>query len=442
MISSEQAEQAMPSAVSSAVSVDRVDFRARGDLGADCGSDSGSASENGVSDRGQLLPRLSERVDIRLGYRCNARCGFCYYKESLTSTRDEPSTEQVKERLRIMRRAGASEVEFTGGEPTIRRDLPELIAAARGLGYRNISMISNGLRLADRGYAEMVVAAGANDVLFSLHGHEDALHDRQTGVPGSFKKILAAIGHIQALGARCRISTTVNGENVERITDIVGLEIDLGAAAIHLAVFSPVAEAGGGDSPSMVDYGSAAAAIKRAIDRHRDRLPSLSVKYIPFCFMCGYEQHVMNLYQQSFDPDDWNYFMSQVVRRGERPLHRAIVHAAGLLGALLLKNPGFALRHGRRGIETLGVTRLVELLRKRRPKACRRCRYDTVCDHVWKDYLAVFGDGAIVPVEGPKVQDPVWCYALARSRQPGSIVAAPVASPIAPGEGRATAFGA
>ena len=70
------------------------------------------------------MPRLSERVDIRLGYRCNARCGFCYYKESLTSTRDEPSTEQVKARLRIMRRAGASEVEFTGGEPTIRRDLP------------------------------------------------------------------------------------------------------------------------------------------------------------------------------------------------------------------------------------------------------------------------------------------------------------------------------
>jgi len=369
------------------------------------------------------MRKLSERVDIRLGYRCNARCGFCYYKESLTSSKGEPSTEQVKERLQAMRRAGASEIEFTGGEPTIRKDLPELIAAAKELGYRNISIISNGLRLADERFAKEVVEAGANDFLFSLHGHCAKLHDRQTAVKGSFRRIVTAMGHVQSLGARCRSSTTVNGQNYRHVTDIVGYQIELGVAAIHLAVFSPVAQAAGEDNGSLVAYEAAAVEIKKAIDHHRQRLPPLSVKYIPFCFMRGYEQYVMNLYQQSFDPDDWNYFLSQVVRRGDRPLHRLAVRAAGLAGALLLKEHSFPLKYGWRGLQVFGVTRIVELLRKKRPQACRSCRYDYVCDHVWKDYLEHFGATGIIPVLGTKIKDPAWCYELAAQRQPGEPVA-------------------
>jgi uncharacterized radical SAM superfamily Fe-S cluster-containing enzyme len=117
------------------------------------------------------MRELSRRGDIRLGYRCNARCGFCYYHDMLDNpVEKEPTSAQLRGRLAALRSEGAMEVEFTGGEPTIRPDLPELVAYAKEQGFTNISVISNGLRIANANYAKRLVDAGMNDVLFSVHG--------------------------------------------------------------------------------------------------------------------------------------------------------------------------------------------------------------------------------------------------------------------------------
>jgi MoaA/NifB/PqqE/SkfB family radical SAM enzyme len=368
---------------------------------------------------------LSQRGDIRLGYRCNARCGFCYYQDKLdTPVELEPTTDQLSKRLRVLRAHGATEVEFTGGEPTIRSDLAALIRLARSLGFVNVSIITNGLRLANRAYAQEIVAAGANDFLFSIHGHDAALHDAHTALQGSFARILQAVANVHALGARVRATTTVTGRNHAHVGDILELLIGLNAACIHLAVFSPVAQAKATDERLYVRYSDAAASIKQAIDRHRERLPPLSVKYIPFCFMRGYESYVMNLYQQSFDPDDWNYYLSNKVRRSDHWAARVAVDIASAIGGLIAKDYTVPVRHGWSGWKVFGLTRIVELLRKHRPAACRDCAYDVVCDHVWKGYVARFGEAEIEAVPGHKVVDPAWCYGLARYRTPGASVAA------------------
>jgi len=366
------------------------------------------------------MAQLSERGEIRVGFRCNARCGFCYYQDLLDNpVEKEPTTGQIARQLQALRSMGATEIEFTGGEPTIRPDLPELIADARKLGFVNISIITNGLRLAKRQYAEKLVAAGANDFLFSIHGHTAEIHDKHTSLPGSFAKILEAVQNVQEAGARCRGTTTVTGKNYMHVKEIVGKLIDLNMSCIHLAVFSPVAQAGGTDPGMKLSYSAAASGIKAAIDHHQARLPPLSVKYIPFCFMVGYEQYVMNLYQQSFDPDDWNYYFSNKVRRADGSIRKVLFDALVLCGYLLAKDYSVAKVHGWAGRKVFGLTRLVELLRKKRPAVCRTCRYDVVCDHVWKDYVKHFGEDELVSVAGDKIVDPAWCYQLARYRQPG-----------------------
>jgi pyruvate-formate lyase-activating enzyme len=367
-----------------------------------------------------MTPSLSQRGDVRLGYRCNARCGFCYYQDSLdTPVEKEPTTAQLRRQLEVLRGSGATEVEFTGGEPTIRSDLVELVRYAASLGFVNISMITNGLRLAKPAFADAVIDAGVNDFLFSIHGHTAALHDAHTRIRGSFARVMSAVANAQARGARCRSSTTVTGRNYAHVGDILQRMIALEMDCIHLAVFSPVTEAKGTDPEMYVRYSDAAAAIKSGIDRHADRLPALSVKYIPFCFMTGYEKYVMNLYQQSFDPDDWNYYLSNKVRRADTPLKRAAFDAVALLGSLLAKDQGAARAHGVAGMKVFGFTRLVELLRKKRLKACATCRFNVICDFAWKDYVARFGEDEFVPVPGERVANPAWCYGLAQSRAPG-----------------------
>ncbi len=379
------------------------------------------------------FPELSRRGDIRLGYRCNARCGFCYYQDLLdTPVEDEPSTEELRQRLEALRRDGATEVEFTGGEPTIRPDLAELVAYARELQFINVSVISNGLRLANPKYAQRLVEAGANDFLFSVHGPDAVIHDAHTRIPGSFEKILQAIENVRTLGARCRSTTTVTGQNYKFLESILQLSLDRGMACIHLAVFSPVADAVGTDEGLYVTYTDAAASIKRAIDRFEHLLPPLSVKYIPFCFMRGYEKYVMNLYQQNYDPDDWNYYYSNKVRRASSPLARLAFDCASLVGAVLTKDWVVSARHGWFGLRVFGFTRIAELVRKRRLAACKECAYDNVCDHVWVGYVDRFGEGEIAAVPGPKVKDPAWAYVMSRYRSTGVRVneRAPVLIPV------------
>jgi MoaA/NifB/PqqE/SkfB family radical SAM enzyme len=355
-----------------------------------------------------------------LGFRCNARCGFCYYQELLDNPKDkEPTTEQLMSQLRVLRQIGATEVEFTGGEPTIRHDLVQLTNYARTLGFINISLITNGLRLANFRFAKAVVEAGINDVLFSIHGHTSELHDAHTSTAGSFARIMQGLRNCQALGVRCRSSTTITARNHVYTKEIVRLLLDLDVACIHLAVFSPVAQANGTDPSMLMKYSDAAASIKAAIDYHRPRLPPLSVKYIPFCFMRGYEQYVMNLYQQSFDPDDWNYYYSNRVRRAGTRLNGLLFDAVVLAGSLFARTWSVPARYGIRGVKVFGLTRIVELLRKKRLPACRNCAYDIVCDHVWKEYANRYGTSEIAPIPGPKVKHPAWSYTLARYRQPG-----------------------
>ena len=97
----------------------------------------------------RTLPVLSE---IALTYRCQNRCFFCYASApDRGRSVPEMTTAQVQAVLdKIVDQAQVPTVSFTGGEPTLRADLPELIAYARGRGLR-ANLITNGLRCADDG---------------------------------------------------------------------------------------------------------------------------------------------------------------------------------------------------------------------------------------------------------------------------------------------------
>lgn len=367
-----------------------------------------------------MIP-LSSRAEIRLGFRCNARCGFCYYQDLLdTPAENEPTTKVLLDALKALRNNGATEIEFTGGEPTIKPDLPVLVRRARELGFVNVSIITNGLRVAKYEYAKRLADAGVNDILFSIHGHTAQLHDAHTGIPGSFDKILQAYGNMVALGVRCRISATVTGLNVHHVTDMFEFFLGLNASCLHFAVFSSVAQADGSDPSMHVSYSAAAKALMDAIDRFEPSLPPLSIKYIPYCFLPGYDRYVMNLYQQSFDPDDWNYYLSNKVRRAPGLFLGLAFDLVSLAGNALVRDRRLAARYGLKGLKVFGFTRLVELLRKKRLPACRQCKFDRVCDHVWRNYLAVNGGDEIVPIFGPKIRHPANTYVMSQYRSPGS----------------------
>ena len=98
-------------------------------------------------------------VFISVGGKCNSRCLFCY-TEWIREGPDLPSESIMKVIEDAAKIPSVTNIAFSGGEPTLRNDLPSFLAHARECGYRDICIYSNGHRLAIRGYLRQLLQSG------------------------------------------------------------------------------------------------------------------------------------------------------------------------------------------------------------------------------------------------------------------------------------------
>jgi MoaA/NifB/PqqE/SkfB family radical SAM enzyme len=123
-----------------------------------------------------------------LTYRCNARCRICSYWKSPSSPEEELSTKQIALALPKLRSAGCRMINFTGGEPTLRRDLEEIVANASRLGFWT-SIVTNGSTLT-RERVLRLKQAGLDNLFISLDSPDPARHDASRGIPGLHAKVM------------------------------------------------------------------------------------------------------------------------------------------------------------------------------------------------------------------------------------------------------------
>ncbi len=161
-------------------------------------------------------------AEIALTYACNNRCTFCYAASPTRPPDPRPMSTAEVERVmdRIWHEAHVPSLSFTGGEATLRKDLPELIAHGKALGFR-VNLITNGLRCGESSYAEALVGAGLDSAQVSIEAGEPVLHDRLVGRSGAFAQTTAAVGHFQRLGIHVHTNTTLCQDNLEAAPDLI-----------------------------------------------------------------------------------------------------------------------------------------------------------------------------------------------------------------------------
>lgn len=190
------------------------------------------------------LPVLSE---LALTYRCNLQCQFCYAACGCHGCNShdpyEMSTRQALRILRIIRQqAKVPSVSFTGGEPLLRPDLEQLVAAAVREGLR-VNLITNGTLLSVNHRAARLQAAGLSSAQVSLEGPTPAIHDALTGVPGSFDRTWAGIRDLAALGLHVHTNTTVNALNAAHLTHLVQTLAQAGLKRLSMNLVIPTGTA-------------------------------------------------------------------------------------------------------------------------------------------------------------------------------------------------------
>jgi len=169
--------------------------------------------------------------------RCNLKCVHCYAHAKDQVFDNELTTEQGKNLIDDLSQFKVPVLLLSGGEPTIRKDLPELAAYAIEKGMR--AVISTNGTLITQQMARVLKDIGLSYVGISLDGMEK-IHDRFRGVKGAFRSALEGIKNCQDAGIKVGLRFTINKFNVDEIENIFNLleDMDIPRACFYHLVYA------------------------------------------------------------------------------------------------------------------------------------------------------------------------------------------------------------
>jgi radical SAM protein with 4Fe4S-binding SPASM domain len=201
------------------------------------------------------------RMDLAVTFRCQNNCLHCYTGGPHKTS--ELTTDEWKKVIDRVHKIGIFLVTFTGGEPTLREDLPVLLHYAQEKGIVT-GLITNGRRLKDKKYVKTLEDAGLDFVQITLESHDPTTHEAITGVKGSWQETVEGIKNIVPTQIYITTNTTLNRLNAESFPKTIKFLHDLGlrSFACNSLIFS-------GSAPSIADE----FALK--IDTLRELLPEI-----------------------------------------------------------------------------------------------------------------------------------------------------------------------
>ncbi len=332
-------------------------IRGRAEKGARVFEESKGKMKNGtIGDKEEsisCLPSEKKRIDIKVGFSCNNHCVHCVQGNKRDMLPDK-DTEDIKAMLWESRHE-ALDVVFTGGEPTIRKDIVELVRYARDIGYQEIQIQSNGRMFAYKNFCREMVAAGANVFVFALLAHKESIHNYITGAD-SFKQAVKGITNLKALGQRVKINCVVTKANYRHLPETARLFVKLGVVQFQFAYVHIAGSA-------LQNYLSVAPR------------KSLAMPYIKEGLRIGLENGVM-AFSEAVPYCLMNGYLDCIA---EKRIPETKIYEANCV------------------IDSYTEIRQNEGKAKR--QECRSCIYDSVCEGPWKEYPEIFGWDEFVPVQ-------------------------------------------
>jgi len=161
-------------------------------------------------------------VLLEITDRCNLRCPVCF-ASSGTSYLNDPSLNEIEGWYRMLLESGGPfNIQLSGGEPTIRDDLPEIISLGKTMGFPFIQLNTNGIRIADDpGYAGRLRDAGLSCVFLQFDGMNDEIHRYLRGSDLMSVKLKAVKNCTESGLGVVLVPTLVPGINTGNIGEII-----------------------------------------------------------------------------------------------------------------------------------------------------------------------------------------------------------------------------
>jgi radical SAM protein with 4Fe4S-binding SPASM domain len=213
------------------------------------------------------------RMDLALTFRCQNDCVHCYAGGPHETT--ELTTTQWKTVLDHLSEVGVFIVTFTGGEPTIRDDLPELLLYAQNKSMVT-GLISNGRLLKDPSYVETLEKAGLDFVQVTLESHKPDVHDKMTNASGSWKETVEGIKNATQSQIYVSTNTTLSRHNAADFLTSIDFIKSLGVDAFgaNSLIYS-------GKAPDAQDeFALSTSELTALLPQVRDKANMLGLKFL------------------------------------------------------------------------------------------------------------------------------------------------------------------
>ncbi|MCF3948815.1 pyrroloquinoline quinone biosynthesis protein PqqE [Acidiphilium sp. AL] len=179
----------------------------------------------------KLEPPLAMLMELT--HRCPLKCPYCSNPLALDRARDELDTATWKRVISEAASLGVLQVHFSGGEPMVRNDLPDLVRHARAEGlYTNLitsAVLLNASRMA------VLAEAGLDHVQISFQGAEQKIADHVAGFRDAHAKKLAAVRRVREAGLALTLNAVMHRQNLRQLTEMIGLAVEVGAQRIEIA---------------------------------------------------------------------------------------------------------------------------------------------------------------------------------------------------------------
>lgn len=153
---------------------------------------------------------ISAMTDEKGNWQCNQKCTFCYAAGQHKSNAKELSTSQWKEIIDKLYKSGVPMVTFTGGEPTLRDDLPQLVERAKCFVTR---LNTNGINLTVE-LCHKLKKAGLDSVQVTLYSHNEDIHNALVG-SNHFKDTVQGIRNAVSAGLDISVNTPICKKNAD-----------------------------------------------------------------------------------------------------------------------------------------------------------------------------------------------------------------------------------
>src|SRR6266702_201111 len=167
-----------------------------------------------------------------LTYRCPLHCPYCSNPLNLGDYRDELTLEEWFRVLKEAHTLGVLQLHLSGGEPLQRRDLVEIVAQARKLGFYT-NLITSALSLTPA-KAETLKEAGLDHVQISIQAADSVLSNQIAGTP-SYRRKVEAARTVKKLGFPLTLNVVLHRQNIDQVAAILALAEELAADRLELA---------------------------------------------------------------------------------------------------------------------------------------------------------------------------------------------------------------